>query len=139
MPLELPDLAFHSHDFLNVMADFMRQDVGLSKFTGRAKAAFEFVVKTKIDVDLFVSRAVKRAGSGFGAAARSGIGVIAEEYEFGMTLGSTRLLRAHLIPGLLRVVENEGDKLHQRFFRGVAGGIGRAHRRRTRARSSAST
>src|SRR5579864_3799243 len=39
------------------------------------------------------------------------------------------LLRQQLRPGILRVIENEGNKLHHWFFRGIASRIGLADRR----------
>src|ERR1700757_3701342 len=40
-----------------------------------------------------------------------------------MAIGNSRLLRQQPFPGFLRIVEHERDKLHQRLFRFVAGGI----------------
>jgi hypothetical protein len=56
-------------------------------------------------------------------AAASGIDRIAKQDELGVPIGSVGLLRENLRPGILHIVEHEGDKLHERFFLLVLSGI----------------
>jgi len=42
------------------MPDLMRDHIGLGEVTRRPKAAFEFLIEVEIDVNLFVTGAVKR-------------------------------------------------------------------------------
>jgi hypothetical protein len=77
--------ALDAENVLHVMADFVRQHVGLSEFAGRAKAPLELVIEAQIDVDLFVAGTVESAGCGLRAAA-AGLGVVAEKNEFGVAI-----------------------------------------------------
>src|SRR6185369_7991746 len=116
-----------------MMADFMSQDVGLREFTRGAEALLELVVKTEIDIHLFIARTVERAGGGFRAAA-AGLRVVAEEHQLGVVIWPVGLLREDFGPGLLVVVENERDELDEWALGVIAFRIGAASRgRRTGA------
>ena len=119
-------LAFDAQQFLDVMSDFVGQDVGFGEFSGRAEALLQFVVEAEIDVNLFVLGTVERAGGGLRRAA-GGIVVVAKQDQLGVAVGNT-LLRQDLAPGVLGVVQDEGDEIDQRLFLLVAGGIGLADR-----------
>lgn len=66
----LAHLALDAEQALDVMADLVRQHVGLGEIPGRAEAAFEFVIEAEVDVDLLVDGAVKGSGGGLGEATR---------------------------------------------------------------------
>src|SRR5205085_10826753 len=61
---QVGDALLDPEKFLHVMPDLMRDDVGLRELAGRAEAAAQLVEEGKVDVDLFVGWAVKRAGGG---------------------------------------------------------------------------
>src|SRR5579883_2089686 len=84
------------------MPNLVRENVSLRKLSWGAEALFQFIVETQIDINLFVSRAVKGSCGGFRPAATR-IRFIAEQHEC--------------------------DKLHQRFFRFIERRIRAAHRR----------
>ena len=96
------------------MSDFVGEDVGFGELSGSAEALLEFVVEAEIDVDLFVLGTVERAGGGLRGAAGGVIGV-AEQNQLGVAVGNT-LLRQDLAPGVLGVVQDEGDEIDQRLF-----------------------
>src|ERR1700722_18560230 len=119
-----------------MVSQFMRQNISLSKFAGRAKAPPQLVEKREVDVNLLIFRTIKRARSGFRTAA-SRFSRIAEEHQLGVAIRPAGLLRQELRPGLLRVIQYEGNKLHQRFFRGIASRIRLADSRAGIQRSAA--
>src|SRR6185369_15934519 len=61
---ERRDFLLNTHQLLYMMPNLMGQDVSLGELTGCSKTTPEFVVKSQVDIDLFVCRAVERAGSG---------------------------------------------------------------------------
>src|SRR5438046_1757837 len=87
----------------------MRQNVRLRKFTGSAEAIPQLVEKSEIDIDLFVARAVERSCSRFGCSA-AGVRYVTKEHQLGVPVGVSRLGQ-QLLPCLLGIIENEGDKL----------------------------
>src|SRR5437879_6333843 len=99
-------LRLDSEQFLHMMPDLMRQNIGLRESSGRAEASLQFIVKTQVDINLLVVRTVERPGRGLCHAA-GGIDRIAEEHELGMAVRRSSLLLKDLGPRALRVVENE--------------------------------
>ena len=53
------DLLRDAEKILHVMTDFVRNDIGLGKLTGRAEPLGHLVEKGKIQIDLIVTGAVK--------------------------------------------------------------------------------
>src|ERR1700693_3106229 len=104
----------------------MGQNVGLGKFSGGPDAMSQFVIEPEINVYLLISRTVKRTACGLRQAA-SGIDPVPEQHQLRMPVGHT-LLAQNLRPGLLRVVQYEGNKLHDGLFFLVASGVGLADR-----------
>jgi hypothetical protein len=104
-----------------MVPQFMGKNISLGKITGRTKALFEFVIKAKVDINLFVGGAVERTGGrARGSPARSNS--IAESHQFGAAVRNALLLE-NSRPGLLCVVQHERDKLHRGLFSCVAGTI----------------
>src|ERR1700733_7431966 len=101
-----------------MMANLMGQNIGLRKLSGCAKAPLELVVKSQGNVNLLVCRTIKRPRS---RARRSTARLccVTKKYQLGMAI-SHALRRQYLGPGLLRVIQHIGDKLHRRLFLGVA-------------------
>ena len=65
--------ALDAEELLDVVAELVGDDVGLGELGGGASEALELVPEGKVDVDLFVLRAVEGAGGGLGGAA-AGVG-----------------------------------------------------------------
>src|SRR4051812_16113615 len=113
------------------MSDFVGEDVGFGELSGGAEALFEFIVEAEVDVNLFVLGTVERAGGGLRGATGGVVGV-AEQDQPGMAVGNS-LLRQHLAPCVLSVVQDESDEIDQGLFLSVAGGIGLRDRGAARA------
>src|SRR5262249_37084540 len=105
LPLRLPHLLLQSKQVLHVMANLVRQDVGLGEVSRGAEPAFQFVVEAEIDVYLLISGAIKRSRSGL-RHATSRIHRITKKHQLGMPV-----LRAtsseNLSPSVLRVIKDE--------------------------------
>lgn len=125
---ELTDLAFGAEELLDVVAEFVGDDVGLGELAGVSAEAFEVVPEAEVDVDFLVGGAVEGAGGGLGGAA-AGVGGSAIEHELGVAVLSARL-REDLGPGFLGVGEDKGDELRVAVVvgRGGGGGAGGAGR-----------
>src|SRR5438270_9399951 len=100
----------------------MCKHVRLGEISRCAKALFQFVVKAKINVNLFIGRAVERAGGGAGrSAARSSC--IAKQHQLGVAIRNALLLK-NSRPCLLRVIQHKGYELYSGLFLGVTGTVG---------------
>ena len=87
-----------------MMPDLMRDHIGLGEVTRRPKAAFEFLIEVEIDVNLFVTGAVKRThGRLTQAAAR-------EEHELGVVVALT-VLPEQVLPAVLCGGEDRAHEL----------------------------
>src|SRR5947209_7643950 len=132
--LQTFDLVADPQQLLHVMAELVGDDVGLRELARRAEAVAQLAVEAEVDVDLLIGRTVEGAHGGLGKAAAGAYGV-GEEDEPGVPVGLSRF-REDLGPGLLVVVEDEGDELDEL----VLLGRGRSRRglgRRTARRASA--
>ena len=118
-------------DGLDVVADLMRDDVGLREVARRLELRLELVPEGQVDVDLLVAGAVERAGARVGAAA-GGDHLAAEKFEDRrFVLRAARL--EDLRPGLFGVAEHRAC----RIARGIGGRAHHAGRRRGRRRAAA--
>lgn len=59
---EAPNLLFDSKKVLDMVAQFMSDNVSLGKVGVAAAETTEFIPETQVDVDLFVCRAIERSG-----------------------------------------------------------------------------
>src|SRR5258708_12887503 len=97
------------------MTDLVCEHIGFGELTGRSEPAFEFVVETKVDVDLLVLRAIKRTGCGLcHPACRSNR--IAEQDQLGVMVCNSVACRQNPRPCCLSVVQHESDKIHEWLF-----------------------
>src|ERR1700730_3192470 len=78
-------LALDAEQFLHMMSNFMGQDVGLGKLSGRAEALLQFVVEAQIDINLLILWTVERTGRGLRQAAGR-IDRVAKQHEFGVVI-----------------------------------------------------
>ena len=67
--LLLANFGFDPSQLLNVMAQFVSDDVGLRKLARRAEAPVQLVEKAEVNVNLLVVRAIEGSGGGFCSAA----------------------------------------------------------------------
>src|SRR3954468_7148732 len=100
-----------------MVPQFMGQHVSLGKFSGRAKALLQLVIKAKIDVHLSVRRTVERAGGRAGRSTAGSRGV-AEQHQLGMAIRNPLLLK-NSGPRLLCVIQHKRYKLYRWLFLGI--------------------
>src|SRR5579862_5568313 len=101
---------------LYVMAELVRQRVGLSEVARCAETILEFVVELEVDVDALVDWTIERAHRRLSNATASAR-CIAKEDEFGIVPWGAHLGRQQLRPRGLRRIEHPGDELDLgRFF-----------------------
>ena len=100
------------------MTDFVSDHVGLRELAGCAELIFEFREEAQVEVNLFITGTIKRAGGGPRQAA-GGIDATAIEHQFCVTI-----IADDFGPGVLHVVENEGNELDFALFGGALLGSG---------------
>src|SRR6478672_10280766 len=99
----------------------MCKHISLGKVSGRAKAALEFVIKAKVDVNLFVSRAVERAGGGARGSA-TGSRCVAKQHQLGVAIWNALLLK-NSSPRLLSVIQHKRYELYGWLFLSITGAV----------------
>jgi len=72
------DFTFDSQKFLDVMPEFVRENISLRELAGCAEAAAQFIEKTEVNIDSLVFGAIERT-SGSRRAAASGLRAVAEK------------------------------------------------------------
>ena len=100
------NLLFDSEDILDVVAEFVRDDVSLGKVGIAAAEASEFIPEAQVDVDLLIRRAIERAGLRLGGTA-TGLCVVAKEHKLCAAIFSSRLLRQKCCPCFLHIIERK--------------------------------
>src|SRR6267154_4479626 len=90
---------------LNVVAEFVRDDVRFREFTRRSKSPRQLVEKSQIEIDLAVAWTIERTGRRLCRAARR-LDRIAEEHDTRPLIAAVQCLRPHA----LYVV---GDGVHE--------------------------
>src|SRR3982751_462523 len=96
---------------LDMMPKLVSKYICLREIARRTEPALKLGVETEIDVCFLIEGAIKRPHRRFGGAA-SGGSRVAEEYELGVCIRHVAI-RKDRPPGILHVVEHEGDELHQ--------------------------
>jgi hypothetical protein len=94
---------------LHVMPNFMGYDVGLREIASRTQAFLEYTVKTEVDVNASIFRAVEGSGRATGEPA-TGPDLIREKHEPGLLVLSTHLAE-DLMPGVFGVGQYHSDEL----------------------------
>src|SRR5438045_2222563 len=98
-----------------MMPYLMGDNVSLSKFTGSPEASPKLVEKTKVQVNLFVLRTIKRSDCIARQATCRRVGV-SEQYQSGVAVWNVRDARQVPVPSSLDIVENKRDELHLWLF-----------------------
>src|SRR5689334_12303161 len=97
-----------------MMTDFMGYDIGFGKFAGGMKSVFQFVKKRSVEIDLLIVRAIERAGSRGGRAAR-GLYQVGIEHELRVAVAASHVLEK-LPPHVFRVGEHDRHELADPVF-----------------------
>src|SRR5271157_5164013 len=104
-------LTFNSRQFLYVMPQFVCENISLRKLARRSEPPIQLIEKAQINVNLFILRTIEGTRGGPCAAA-SGLSVIAEKHQLGVSIAGTSLLWQKLRPRVLRVIEYERHELY---------------------------
>ncbi len=94
---------------LHVVADLVRDNVGLREIARRMEAALQFLVEAQVDVDGAVERAIEGA---HGRLAEPAFGArrIGKDDELGLLVGASRVLE-DLLPDVLGIGEDMAHEL----------------------------
>src|SRR4051812_39150397 len=110
--LRLAHLPFRAHQRLHVVADLVREHVGLREVAGCAEAAIQFIVETEIEIDLAIAGTIEGTSRGARITARR-VDRIAEQHHSRGLVAIAEQLRPHLL-----VVARDGvHHVHHLFFR----------------------
>src|SRR3954463_6594687 len=110
--LRLAHLSFRAHQRLHVMADLVREHVGLREVARRAETAIQFIVETEIEIDLAIAGTIEGTSGGARVTARR-VDRIAEQHHSRGLVAIAEQLRPHLL-----VVARDGvHHVHHLFFR----------------------
>ncbi|MOA05790.1 hypothetical protein D3C78_1254000 [compost metagenome] len=103
--LKLTDFRFDTEQFLNVVADFMRNHVALGEITVRAELAFHVVIEREIDIHGAVCRAIERPHHRLARTAASA-GRAAVHHQLGLLIGAPHFFEL-LTPGVFCRRQND--------------------------------
>src|SRR5215831_7514235 len=115
----LTDLAINSKQVLDVMTNFVSQNIRLCEISGGPKAVSQFIVEPQIDIDLLISRAIEGTGGRFGESTRRSHSV-AKQHELRIMVGNPFGRRKELLPCALVVIQNERNELDQGLLSSIA-------------------
>ena len=105
---EVLHLLLDPENVLHMVAEFVRNDVGLCKLGVAAAKTPQFIPEAEVDVDLFVRRAVKRSGLRLGHST-GGTGVVIKKHQLRAPIVSVSLLGQESRPCSLHVVQDKRD------------------------------
>ena len=105
---EVLHLLLDPENVLHMVAEFVRNDVGLCKLGVGAAKTPQFIPEAEVDVDLFVRRAVKRSGLRL-RHSTGGTGVVIKKYQLRAPIVSVSLLGQESRPCSLHIVEDKRD------------------------------
>ncbi|MNE50286.1 hypothetical protein D3C80_1448510 [compost metagenome] len=103
--LKLTNFRFDTEQFLNVVADFMRDNVALGEITVRAELAFHVIIEREIDVHGAVCRAIEWPHDRLSRAAASA-GRAAIHHQLGLLIGAPHFFEL-LTPGVFCRRQND--------------------------------
>src|SRR5690606_25228618 len=109
LPARLVHLLHCAQEVLDVLADLVRDHVGLGEIPARAEALAQHLVEAEIDVDGFVRGTVEGAGRGAPHAARGGRRAGVED-ELPRPVARSRA-REHRLPCVLGARQHHRDEL----------------------------
>ena len=100
-----------------MVADFVRDDVGLGEIAGNAEAAFQLVEETQVEIDFLVFGTIERSDGGAGKTAGR-LHRAVEQHEFGISI-----LAAHaaelFVPDIFGIGEHDLDELDELLLSGI--------------------
>ena len=112
----VPHPLLDAEQLLHVMAELMRDHVGLREIAGVAAEVLQLLPERQVDVDLFVFGTIERTRRRLRRSA-AGIRDIAIQHQLGVPILPS-VLGEDLRPGLLRVIEHKADEVHIAVFAG---------------------
>ena len=108
----------YTEQILHVMSDFVGYHVGLCEIASCPQGFLEQTVKTEVDINASIVRAIERTARATGEPA-AGPSLVREEYELRLLV-----LPAHLpedlMPGVFGIGENDSDELRCLIVRPLA-------------------
>jgi hypothetical protein len=108
----------YTEQILHVMSNFVRYHIGLCEIASCTQAFLEQTVKTEVDVNASIVRAIKRTARATGEPA-TGPGLVREEHELWLLVLSAHLPE-DLMPGVFGIGENDSDELRCLIVRPLA-------------------
>ena len=102
---------------LDVVADLVRDDVGLREVSRRAEAVRQLAEEAEVQIDARVGRAIERADGGAGDPARR-LHRLREQHQLGRFVRAARLLRHRCGPHVLGASEDDLHELGRLVLRG---------------------
>src|SRR5262245_49607991 len=108
------DLIGDAEKLLHVMADLMRNDVGLRHVSWRAEAVLEVLVEVEVDIDLLVEGAIKGTHLRHADSA-SGTRSAAEQHERGIAI-ALPITGEEISPNVFGVGQNHGHEFLEILF-----------------------
>ena len=103
------DLAHNAELILHVMADFVRNHIGLSKIAGGFETVMELTKESEVDINFLVVAAIEGSSGGLRKTAGR-LDLAAEEHELWLCVGTSGTLE-NFAPSLLGAAEHAGDEL----------------------------
>ena len=107
-PLQALHFVRDAKQRLDVVPDFMGDDVGLGEITRRIEAPLQFVIESQVDVDFFIQRAIERAHLRLADAA-GGSCAAGKDHELRLLVILAEALE-DLVPNLLGIGEHAADE-----------------------------
>jgi hypothetical protein len=108
----------YTEQILHVMSNFVGYHIGLCEIASGTQTFLEQTVKTEVDVNASIVRAIKRTARATGEPA-TGPSLVREEHELRLLV-----LSAHfpedLMPGVFGIGENDRDELRCLIVRPLA-------------------
>src|SRR5262245_5143245 len=109
------NLITDTQQILNMMPDFVRDDVCLREIAWRMEAIFQFLKETGVEVDLLIRRTIERTHRCLTKAA-CGLHSASEQDEFWFAV-SLAFAPEDIRPRIFRVAENSCDEVFGCFIR----------------------
>ena len=109
LPAHFVDLGTDAQQVLHMVANFMRHDISLGKLTGRTETFGQSFIKTEVNVNLLVTRTIKRPHGRLTLTA-GGLGRPPKQHQSRLLI-SGAALGEHVFPHVFGVSQHGRHKL----------------------------